>query len=329
MYAGYIYLIHRATTPPVIPWAASTEFLTPTIAPLLIQKPVAIPTPIPTVIEVAKPTPILIPLATQPSQPANNKLCLNYGHQTNDYDLLDQVNSDLTRIKDSGITCLRLAYEHWNYHRMLDLAEFAKSKGFRVIVGGYFGDLSEDKLDAYKAEVLEQAKWAQANHIDQLSLGNEQEYKMSISSDQWYGFLLEMAEEVRAVYSGIISYETSGTMHEFWLDKSLGEIDMLGFNMYSGYNTNTQRLQKFITAHGKERVYVSETNADMELEKFHDDFVHAQTVAQNTLPLLELGIPVYFFTYATCNSSVENYWGLYQCGELAQPETAKALGIED
>lgn len=283
------------------------------------------------------PTPTPTPIARQNSLPTpskapapKNQICINYGHQTNDYDLVagGPIDTDFTRIKESGISCIRLAYEHWNYSRMLELARFAKSKGFRVILGGYYGAVGQEDLEPYKSEVLQQAQWASQNNIDQLSLGNEQEFNLEdVSTADWAEFLRNLATEVSAIYSGVISYEASGEHFDGWVSEELGDIDKIGFNMYSGYSTNVNRIQKFIEAHGKDRVYISETNADIETGRFGSDQAQAEWVKNNTLPLLNLGIPVYFFTYTACGNT-EAYWGLYQCGQFTRPLTAHVLGIK-
>lgn len=295
------------------------------IAPLIPSPPVT-PTPTPT------PTPILrqSSLPTPTKAPASkNPLCINYGHQTNDYDLVPggPVDTDFARIKESGISCIRLAYEHWNYSRMLELARFAKSNGFQVVLGGYYGAVGKEDLEPYRSEVLQQAQWASQNNIDQLSLGNEQEFNLEdVSTADWAEFLRNLATEISAIYSGVISYETSGAHFDVWVSEKLGDIDLIGFNMYSGYSTNANRINKFIEAHGLGRVYISETNADIETGRFDDDQQQSEWVKNNTLPLLNLGIPVYFFTYDACGAT-ESYWGLYQCGQPARPQTAQILGI--
>ncbi|MCA9397326.1 hypothetical protein KC573_00720 [candidate division WWE3 bacterium] len=323
------YLLYKTNTlsedNQTYPTVRLSENITDNSRKIDISKPDNIPTPTPI------PSPTLIPTPTPTAQPtiSNNPLCINYGHQTNDYNLSPDgpVQKDLDTIKSSGIDCIRIAYSDWNYSGMLDLAVLVKSNGFRVILGGHYGNVGIDDFKNYRSKVVKQAVWAQDHGIDQFSLGNEQEFKLETSKDNWYEFLLELAGDVNQIYSGVISYETSGNFFDFWLDKPLGDIDVLGFNMYSGYETNARRIQDYIAIHGKNRVYISETNADLDLTNLREDNVHAQHVKQNTLTLLNLGIPVYYFTYATCEG-VEDFWGLYQCGVMKQPLTASALGIK-
>jgi len=210
------------------------------------------------------------------------------------------------------------------------LAVYAKSKGFRVIIGGDWGNLSTSQLSSYQSQVLQEAAWAQTNHIDQLSLGNEQEYRLTdLSQTQWASFLNSLAVSVRQVYSGKISYETSGDFTDFWVTRSLGAIDQIGINLYCGYSCNYSYLTRMITKFGANRVYVSETNSDMGTGLYENDIAHSAQVAGDAVKLLSLNVPVYFFTYSACGANgVANHWGLYQCNSLAESATAQVLGIK-
>jgi hypothetical protein len=284
--------------------------------------------PIPTPPSTPNPTPIPIP---SPPLPSTNKICINYGHYATSYDLSTsgRVAKDLAILANAGITSLRLAYIGWNNPQSEALAVFAKSKGFRVVLGGDWDTLSPDQENAYTSEVLQEAAWAQAHGIDQFSVGNEQEYRLSgMSQREWHDFITGLATQVKQVLKGVVSYETSGDFADFWAGQSLGGLDLIGFNLYAGYGANSSWVQKNVKAHGQSHVYVSETNADMDTGDYNDDATHAQEVTGDALKLTGLGIPIYYFTFATNNSNgVANHWGLYQNSSLAQPLTAGVLGI--
>ncbi|MDE2100932.1 MAG: hypothetical protein KGL39_27040 [Patescibacteria group bacterium] len=268
------------------------------------------------------PAPAPVPLGSQ-------NLCMNYGHQATSYNMT-QVSQDLSILSQAKINCLRLSYMGWNNLQSEALALYAKSKGFRVILGGDWGTLTPSQLSSYQSQVLTEAQWAQTNHIDQLSLGNEQEYRLSgLTKDQWVSFLQSLASQVKQVYSGQVSYETSGDFASYWATKSLGSIDLLGLNVYCGYDCNANDVNINIQAHGINHVYISETNADMSTGNYNNDSTHASEVSGDTVKLLNLGVPLYFFTFSTCNNAdgVPSYWGLFQCNNLAQPLTAALLGI--
>ena len=167
--------------------------------------------------------------------------------------------------------------------------------------------------------------------IDQFSLGNEQEYQLNgLTNAQFADFIRSLAVSIRGVYSGRISYETSGDFADFWAGQTLGSIDLLGLNLYCGSACNQQYLKENLTAHGVDHVYVSESNADMNTGKYNDDTVHAAEVASDFINLLSTGVKrIYYFDFAASGNlyNVADNWGLYQNGILAQPLTASVLGI--
>lgn len=260
----------------------------------------------------------------------NTNLCMNYGDQAYTYNMT-QVASDLKVLSTANIKCIRLAYISWNDTQSEKLAVYAQSQGFRVIIGGWFGDKFTPALESsYTADVMTEAKWAQTNNIPQFSLGNEVEYSLSgLTQQQFYTYLETLGAQVRTVYSGTISYETSGDFTSDWAKEPLGTIDMLGINLYCGYACNANYLKQNIAAHGASHVYVSEADADMSTRAYSKDSVHASEVKGDAMQLLSYGVPVYYFTFSTCNNTngVPTNWGLYQCNRLEQPLTAATLGI--
>jgi hypothetical protein len=177
--------------------------------------------------------------------------------------------------------------------------------------------------------VIAQATWAQAHGIEQVSIGNEQEYRLSaITKATWAAHLRELAPKVRKVYSGVISYEASGDHAPFWATQTLGGIDLLGVNLYCGYECNLSFLNQVRTKHGASHVYISETNADMATGWYTDDAKHAAEVQGDAMRLLNEGVPVYYFAYsANGGNGVPTYWGLYNGTKLLQPKTAAVLGL--
>lgn len=276
-----------------------------------------------------KPTPPVVappPVITPVSSP---NLCMNYGHQADTYNMA-QVAIDLANLKKADIMCLRLSYMGFNNAQSEALALVAKADGFRVILGGDWGTMTVAQEPTYTAEALQQAKWAQANAIPQMSIGNEQEYGLKGLSDaQWATYITGLATQVKTIYSGQVSYETSGDFANIWAKQSLGGLDLLGLNLYCGESCNASYLNENIKAHGISHIYVSETNDDMSVSPTPSDSKHATELQGDLVQLLKIGVPVYYFTYGTCNNAdgVPSYWGLYNCNVLAQPDAAGVLGL--
>lgn len=279
---------------------------------------------------------------TSQTNAATTDMCYNFGHDILSGDVYNYsvVDQQLKHLTDSGVKCLRLAYigyggytpDYLSGNRPdLKLAKYIKSvhPEIRLIIGGDFGTMRTSDYTKYDNNVIAQAKWAQANGIEQVSLGNEQEYRLSgISKSSWASHLRSLATKVRKVYSGNISYETSGDFVYVWENQSRGDISQIGINLYCGLECNKNFLNRMKVRHAG-HVYISEINADMNTGWYADDAVHAAEVRRSVLPFLNEGVYVYYFAFAANgNSGVNPHWGLYNGATIKQPKTAAALGLQ-
>ncbi len=271
------------------------------------------------------------PLPPGPVLPVGGKLCMNYGHATTGRTDMNQASIDFTRLSNVGIKCLRLAYKGLMNTDTQAVALLAKSKGMSVIMGGDSEEIYRSDFAKYDREMISGAKWAQANGIPQISIGNEQEYELGdVSQDEWVEHLKSLAAQVHTVYSGKVSYETSSDFLPLWKRHGLGSIDLIGLNNYCGYGCNGSRIADAVKVFGYGHVYVSETNADMETGLYDSDLAHAARVNGDLMALLKIyPVPMYYFTYSTSPSGgmVDNHWGLFNGNTLRQPLTAAVLGI--
>ncbi|HTP92309.1 MAG TPA: hypothetical protein VMJ52_11265 [Xanthobacteraceae bacterium] len=255
-------------------------------------------------------------------------LCFNYGHDTQHYDLSPsgQVAQDLRRLESSGVRCIRTAYFGFNDANSKALALFAAARGFYVIVGGEWGKLDRSQFAEYDAQANQEARWAQANGIPQFSLGNEQEYRLSgVSASQWAIHISDLAGQVHAIYSGRVSYETSGDFADGWAKAELAKLDLIGLNLYGGYSFNARAVQENIAAHGVGRVYVSETGCDIaHVAGCKSDIGIASEVKRDLVKLIA-GYPqtaFYAFTWRAGGTDPA-FWGL-----VNYPQTLAVLGIK-
>jgi Tfp pilus assembly protein PilV len=124
-----------------------------------------------------------------------------------------------------------------------------------------------------------------------------------------------MATEVRTVYLGTISYETSGDFTSDWTaSENLGDISILGLNLYCGYNCNANYLQEAINSFGISHVYVSETGCDAQaVTSCQSDAGRAAEIKTDAVLLHKnfSSTPMYFFTWAANGSfNVPSYWAV-------------------
>lgn len=283
-------------------------------------------------------TPAPAPATTSPAAPpvattvtsTSGTLCMNLGYQTRvkgTYDWV-QIDANFTKLKTSGFTCVRLDYGWFHDANLETLALRGKSNGLYIIIGGTAGTLNPSQLASYDAGVIAQAQWAQQNAMPQMSIGNEQESRLSgMTPMQWVGHLHDLSAQVRKVYSGKISYEINSDDLPLWQQNGLGSIDLLGLNVYCGVGCNSDRIASAIKSFGVSHVFVSESNADMETGLYNSDATHAANVKANFMVLHSTfpNTPLYYFNFLGSGSG---QWGLYSGTTLVQPLTAAALGIK-
>ncbi len=268
---------------------------------------------------------VFLAFGVRPARAAQPRgLCFNYGHDGYVHDLSPggQVEQDLRRLMNGGVRCLRIVYNGFNDVQAEALARFAKVRGFYVISGGEWEQLDAGQLPQYRAQVMQQAKWAQANGIDQLSVGNEQEERLTgISFSRWANEIVAMAADLRAFFYGVVSYESSGYFVDDWPKVNIGSLDLLGLNLYNGYAFNAHGLQENIDAHGVGHVYMSETNCDL-MHVCHTDEELATEMKGDLLRLISEFPQTGFYLYtwrqagAAAAFSMVNY-----------PKTLALLGI--
>jgi hypothetical protein len=253
-------------------------------------------------------------------------LCFNYGHDGYMHDLSPggQVERDFQRLMGGGVRCLRIAYNGFNDVQSEALARFAKAHGFYVISGGTWNELSAAQLPQYRAQAIQQAKWAQANGIDQFSVGNEQEARLSgISFSQWVNEIVALAADLRAFYYGVISYEASGFFVDAWPTVNIGSLDLLGLNLYGGYEFNKHGLQENMDAHGASHVYMSEINCDIaHVPLCQTDAGLATEMKGDLLRLIREFPQTGFYVYTWRQAGPDAAMGL-----VNYPKTLAALGI--
>ena len=256
--------------------------------------------------------------------PPPHGLCFNYGHDGYIHDLSPggQVERDFQRLMDGGVRCLRIAYNEFNDPQSEALARFAKLHGFYVISGGQWRQFDMSQLSQFRAQAMQQAKWAQANGIDQFSLGNEQEARLTgVSFPQWVNIIVALAADLRAFYFGAISYEASGYFVDDWPKVNIGSLDLLGLNIYNGYDFNSRALRKNIAAHGEGHVYLSETNCDV-IHVCRTDEALATEMKGDLLRLIGEFPQTGFYVYTWRQAGADAAFGM-----VNYPKTLALLGI--
>lgn len=197
------------------------------------------------------------------------------------------------RIFSSAASASNIAYQKQQ-------ALYAKAAGNYVI----FGCTPNTTVTAsywnntYVALALELAAWAEANGMDEFSLANEEELRIDgVTIIDPYALVAlyykPLATQIRAVFSGEISFCISNGA-EPWIENiTPGDITKVGFNAYGDYSAGLGRCDPatFITRIGNLKsyanwadiAYMSEFNVDFSSTRFN-------TIAQDDNALeIEMG----------------------------------------
>jgi hypothetical protein len=219
------------------------------------QPPVVTPPPVTT-------APIQPPVTSNPPVSSSGHLCWNVGQEAN---ASVQTETPLMQSLKGKTDCVRIADFGTNSSLAESLALLYKNNGFYVEIGNDAGTLSPSTLAQYDAGVIAEGRWGQNNSVDEVSVGNEQEYRLSgMSIADWIAHVKSLAAQVKQVYSGKVSYSTSGDFVPQWIAAgSLGALDSIGENDYCGFTCNESYIKEAVNAWGASHVEVSEINCDI------------------------------------------------------------------
>ncbi len=244
------------------------------------------------------------------STPAGN-ICINYGYGGSQ----DNPATDLANLKSHGITCVRLAFNGQNSPQTEKLALQAKNLGFFVEIGN-----DGDPLGAnYASGVVAEAKWAEANHIDQMSIGNETK-----KNSQTQAALAVLSCDAKKVAPNVtISYDTFLEPNGFddikaWADNK-GCLDKLGLNTYANYQNTYQEAQNLL---GAGHWYISEFNVDCDYGQCDTDAAWAQNLQKVWNTAKTWNVKTNFFAYRCDSGACNPHWGI-----MGHPEVMAVLGL--
>lgn len=241
--------------------------------------------------------------------------CINYGYQplVGGLYAMPQVMTDLAYLKAHNYTCVRLAFYGTNSANTKTLATASKGFNFYVAIGND-GDPSGA---GYAAGVLAEAAWAQANHIDQMSVGNE-DAKTSATQ----ALLANLSCAVKKVFAGTVSYDTYlDPAHDdikAWA-ANRGCLDKLGLNIYASYSSTMAEAQSLLGSNG---FYVSETDLDCDTGVCGDDQYWATNLSSVLKTEAAYHVPVFIFSYNAGGDGVATHWAI-----MGHPAVQAAIGL--
>lgn len=254
------------------------------------------------------PAPTNPPPTLSPSPSSN--ICINYGYGGSQ----DNPSADLANLKSHGINCVRLAFNGQNSSQTEALALQAKNLGFYVEIGND----GDPTASSYSSGVVAEATWAQSNHIDQMSIGNE-----TTKNVQTQQALSILSCQVRNVYAGIISYDTYLDPNGFddikaWAG-NIGCLDKLGLNTYANYQNTYQEANTLL---GVGHWYISEFNLDCDTGACNSDSSWASGLQSVWNIAMVWNVKTNFFAYRCNGSACPTHWTI-----IGHPQVQAVLGL--
>lgn len=253
----------------------------------------------------------------------------------------DSVEHDLDYLKAIGFTKIRLVGNTIDATMpfMRTNAILAKQKGFYVIYGCSANGvtLTSTNFATYQTAVLAEAAIAEQYGFDEFVEGNEEELRIDGTSIADCRALIlarldPLSTAIRAVYSGLISYNMSQGAETWILTKDANDIlpgatgtyhwdiDKIGANVYGNMAGNTctrssfqSRINAFKNdSHWGSRYYISEWNTNYNTTKWAAEAAKPEIMAAEVANRLKIiqdeGVSsAYYFCWG---NSQEDYFAV-------------------
>jgi hypothetical protein len=247
---------------------------------------------------------------------------------------LAQNESDLAYLKGK-VSRVRIALAYGlNTHdvnNLKRLAVEAKQDGFYVQFGITAG--ADPDVDTYynqwlSTDIVSTAIWAQANHIDEFSIGNEEDWYaqaegafVTKTPTEIRNDVKSKVAEVRKVFSGSIVYSDAETTIDAWISEGIGGLDRIYFNVYDTLPNFQSLISKIVSHFGTNHAGIAEWST----QHGYDDMIRSgMTPSQYTQELMKRaaivknsGLPAYLFTLRM--DPAGNDWGFILGDETKRP----------
>ena len=223
------------------------------------------------------------------------------------------TNPVLQEIKNLGFTRVRMLQSNYASvaANIRTTAASARSLGLYVVYGMQApldGTFTSTSWTAYKAAVVAEATYAQANNLcNEFQIGNEMENAKdgTITNQQVYDNMIDLAAQVRAVYTGKISYSFSATNAGVWNTNAASlmansNFDFLGANIYGGWSAPGTFASLYNThvTNFSTKAECTEFNIDSNWSLVPTDADwQAVALANRMQTITSAGIPAYFFEW--------------------------------
>jgi hypothetical protein len=263
---------------------------------------------------------------------------INIGNDQNAYKAA-QNQADLSLLKGK-VGRVRVAFTYGkdqnDLNNLKQLALDAKKQGFFVQFGITAG--AEPSVTSYynqwlNTDVVNLASWAQANHIDEFSIGNEEDHNAQFNGafkektpTQIRNDVKTLVGRVKAVYSGQVVYVTSELVLDDWIREGRGPLDRIYFNVYDTDVNFGNLVSKIASNFGVDHAGLAEWAAfhqygsmGMSPDQYRSNISMRAKIVKNS------GLPAYFFTLRMNGDGGTDDWGLLLKDGTQQPGLQEVL----
>jgi hypothetical protein len=220
-----------------------------------------------------------------------------------------------------------------NLSKALVLA--AKAAGFRVIWGVTAGAVDTDaNYNIWKnTSVPAAAAWAQANGVDEFTIGNEESWNASLGT-LGTQTATDVRDDVRALcvslrgtFTRTISYSDAEGTILGWDGEGIGTLDRLGINAYNTAENFGANIPYFQGLIGADKFYVSEWAAEGPYPSgYTDGKAYADDIASRLVALKTYDVEAYLFSWRLPADTVgSDNWAFKRGGAAFTPGWLAAI----
>lgn len=192
-------------------------------------------------------------------------------------------------------------------NNLKQLALDAKALGFYVQLGitaGMEANASAYYSKGYYTDVVNLAKWCATNHIDEFTIGNEEDWHAlnekvlkPKTPKQIRDDVRAIVSKVRAVYSGQIVYCTAQGTLDDWIKEGIGGLDRIYFNVYDTRANFQGIVTKIVKAFGVDHAGLSEWAAENPYPNGMTDAKYRAEIMARRDIVVASGLPAYLYTW--------------------------------
>lgn len=245
---------------------------------------------------------------------------VNYGHNFAGHTYSQsQASADLDELKADGVQAIRVYVGTAGTGEVdftKQLALLAKQKGFVVTWGVCTGgnDRTTSSWSKYLSGLDSYAAWANQNHIDYFTLGNEEELNTGLPHSTVQAGVRNEAAVLAAKYPQLkTTYAAAAYPADVTAWSNTGALSQVGFNLYVDFPNMTKTIAK------NPKAVLSEWNTDDGINAVNGNQTQwANALVADRNAINAAGLKAYLFVIRGNGGGIDNRWSMW-VGTTRQP----------